>query len=308
MASIMVAFQKSLRLSQPDKALLTRPGMFFMFVWRFLTISSRILALAAFASKFHYFVAIVIGLHFVVMLVWVWMQGTQYCMLRDKEGKETHSLCLEYIFRALAAFVQIFDFFNLLEGRTRLRCLVFYIVVFVENMAMVMIFYITASVYGTPVWYDSPVVLYVTVGFLSGVLVEVFYYKCCHPNNYNMMYEDRKVPWCVKCNEVSMCRAIVWDLGELDNLDDNGGIDAEEEEEKEKLNAPKPVPRKRPPPTQYFRGAGQRNSSTSTDSNRSNFVHETEMSDAMRAKLNLQYRTPERLDDIVRSNGNDTTV
>ena len=59
----MVSFQKSMRVSQPDKALLTRPAMIIMFAWRVLTIGARVTALAMFASKFHYYVFVVIGIH-----------------------------------------------------------------------------------------------------------------------------------------------------------------------------------------------------------------------------------------------------
>ena len=59
----VVSFQKSMRVSQPDKALLTRPAMILMFAWRVLTIGARVTALAMFASKFHYYVFILIGIH-----------------------------------------------------------------------------------------------------------------------------------------------------------------------------------------------------------------------------------------------------
>ena len=59
----MVSFHRSMRLSQRDKALLTRPAMLVMFFWRMLTIAARVIAFAMFASRFTYFVFIVIGVH-----------------------------------------------------------------------------------------------------------------------------------------------------------------------------------------------------------------------------------------------------
>lgn len=299
----LVTFQKALRVSQPDKAILTRPGIVFMFFWRAFTIAARVLAFAMFASKFHYFVFIVGAAHWAAMLVWVFLQESKYCMLVDREGKENHNKFLELCFRFLTAFVQIFCFFNLIEGHTRLRCLLYYTIVFAENLAMILAFYLSASVTGTPQKYDTPAILFVTLGFFAGIFLQVFYYKCCHPNQFSYMHEDHRIKWWVSWGRLSLCREITLNLDELDAM-----ADAEEnenirksEEEKQEMHPKSVLKKKRPPPTQYVRRTPSKRSSTgSSDSNRSNFEHRTELDDASKARLNLMYRTPDKLDDLVK--------
>ncbi|CAG2184275.1 unnamed protein product, partial [Oppiella nova] len=48
----LVSYHRALRLSLPDKANMTWPGITVQFIWRFFSIASRVLALALFASEF----------------------------------------------------------------------------------------------------------------------------------------------------------------------------------------------------------------------------------------------------------------
>ena len=53
-----------------------------MFMWRLFTIASRVIALALFASHYHFFVLVFAGAHFIVMFLWVSKQKTEYCTFK----------------------------------------------------------------------------------------------------------------------------------------------------------------------------------------------------------------------------------
>ena len=205
LATALVSFQKALRLSQADtKAKLSIPGMAVQFLWRVCTIASRVLAFALFASYFHVWVIVAAAAHWLLSLIFVCVQQTNYCMLEDDEGHQNHSRVLEYLFRFLTAFVHVFCFFNLIEGHTRLRCLVYYCVVFLEDLAMVIALYFTASAANQTSWYILPGVILVPLLFLLGIGFQVFYYLKCHPNNTSPDHENIHT-W-VKCSELSLIK------------------------------------------------------------------------------------------------------
>ena len=204
LASCLVSFQKSLRLSIPEKEKLKFSSMALIFMWRLFTITARVLAIAMFASYFKYWTFVAIGIHWIAMLIWVMRQDTQYCTVEDSEGRVKHNKCQEVCFRILTAFVQIFCFFNLLEGHTRLRCILFYGIVYAENAFFIMAWYIGASMKTSAGWYHLPTLIMVLVGFWFGIFFQVIYYKACHPNNSSVLNSQKRILWCIPYSHLSL--------------------------------------------------------------------------------------------------------
>ena len=226
----------------------------------------------------------------VAMFIWVTQQDTKYCTVVNERGEDEHSSLGEFGFRVMTSFVQIFAWFNIVEGHTRLRCVVFYSVMFVENFGMIMMFYIDAAVSGTAVWYDIPAVLFVCIGFGVGVFLQIVYYKLFHPNNFSYLHEDKVIRWCVPMKELSLCYDPTWNLDDLDR-----------QAERMPMNAPPMVSAASsgPPPVKFLRPILRNTSSGSESSNRSNFVKTTELDADAKAKLNLKYHKPAKMDDIL---------
>ena len=203
-----VSFATALRNSNPGKAKMRISSKVTMFLWRFFTIGARMIALALFASAFGFWATLALmGGHLVVMIVWMLQQNSIYCRIevKDEEGNvkvEEHPY-KEHFFRALVAFILVFSFFNISEGRTRLRSLVYYTVIFVENMAMIIAWYITAST-KTYDWYHTPAIIMVILGFFIGIMFQLLYYKFCHPIYYSKEHELMTIPFWVSCNELSL--------------------------------------------------------------------------------------------------------
>ena len=224
------------------------------------------------------------------MFLWVSFQDTRYCTIVTDQGTEIHYGLREYFFRLATSFVQIFCYLNIVEGHTRLRCTVYYTVVFAENFAMVLIFYISASVSGSPGAFDLTVVLFSILGFAGGIVLMVFYYKVFHPNHYSYLHEDRVIRWWVPLKDLAMCYDPTWNLEELDR-----------QAERENLNPPLPVASaaKGPPGVKFLRPILRNPSSGSECSSRSNFIQKPDLDAESKAKLNLKYSKPAKIDDIL---------
>ena len=190
----LAAYQKALRLSLPSKANLDCWSLVFLFIWRVLVIGPRVLAFAMFAACTQYGLFVLCGTHWVLMLVWIIMQRTTFCSTKIQE----------YCFNVVAAFICIFDFFNLIEGHTRIRYVIYYSIVYFENVAMVVICYFHRSL--TAGWYFMPSSVTIVAVFWIGILVQVIYYVVFHPNNKLPYAAGNRIRICVPLSEMVACR------------------------------------------------------------------------------------------------------
>jgi len=186
----LAAYQKALRLSLPSKAELDCWSLVFLFIWRVLVIGPRVLAFAVFASCTQYSLFVLCGIHWVVMLVWIVMQHTKFCSTKIQE----------YCFNAVAAFICIFDFFNVIEGHTRLRYVIYYSIMYCENVAMVIVWYFYQSTASG--WYLVSVIVIIVAIFWVGILVQIVYYLAFHPNNKQPYASEKRIRICVPWSEL----------------------------------------------------------------------------------------------------------
>jgi len=170
----LATYQRALRLSLETKTNLTYRAMFIIFLWRIFTVGARVLSFALFASCFEHWVFVIIGSHYCIMLAWILLQNTKFCTNK----------CEELFFNLVAAAISVFCFFNLVEGHTRVRYLLFYSLVYLENMAMIVAWYsVRAPELEKTVWYTLPAMFVVLLLFFVGIALQLVYYLRCHPNN-----------------------------------------------------------------------------------------------------------------------------
>ena len=111
----LASYQRALRRSVPDKRNMTKMGTLLQFAWRFLTISSRSVAIALFASAYGlWLVPVAIG-HWGVMTVWVMHQGTRFCDTERGEPKQ----CQEYLLNMVIGAIYLLCFLNVKDEPTR---------------------------------------------------------------------------------------------------------------------------------------------------------------------------------------------
>ena len=189
LAYTLIGFNRVLRLSQyPKKAsygtgISSYVPVIPQLLWRLCTIAARVVALVLFATHFRAWVFLVMGIHWIMMVVGLSWQNSQYCTIVDNTSKARPSRPLELCFRIMMGFVHIFCFLNLIEGHTRLRIFVFYLIMYAENIAITLVWYLASPAEITVQWYAMAGIAVVFITPVVGISFMVVYYMCFHPNN-----------------------------------------------------------------------------------------------------------------------------
>jgi hypothetical protein len=155
---------------------LTYLAMLMLLLWRLFTIGPRILALALFASIFaiRYYVVVGIACHWLLMTIYIISRRTNYC----------NGQFFEILFNMLVGFIYIFTFWNIEDGHTRFRYTSYYILVYLENLGMVITWFVLTTHAGQ--WYYIPSFLFVVIGFILGIAFMLAYYMGCHPKKIRL--------------------------------------------------------------------------------------------------------------------------
>ena len=188
-----MAYERSLRLLKPEKALLSYKAMVLIFLWRFVVIGCRVLAFALFTSQCKYWIFVVAACHWLVMICWISTQKMTFCNDEQKNTK-----CLETLVDMVIAVLYIYCFLNVKEGQTRLRYVIYYTIIYVENLIMTLLLYIFAHTGNS--WYFKPALVCIIGGFILGISFHIIYYLKCHPNNYSEYHKS--IQLCLKCSEM----------------------------------------------------------------------------------------------------------
>ena len=110
----LLDYHRALRTCLPSKPILGLGSSVIYFLWNLLLLWPRVLAVALFSALFPRYVT----LHFLglwlVLLFWVWVQGTNF--MPDP--------CSEWLYRTMVATILYFAWFNVAEGRTRGRSII----------------------------------------------------------------------------------------------------------------------------------------------------------------------------------------
>ncbi|XP_076027014.1 XK-related protein 6b [Genypterus blacodes] len=170
LAWVLASYHKLLRDSRDDKKSMSYRGALVHLLWRLFTISSRVLSFALFASVFHIYFGIFVVLHWCAMAFWVIHGGTDFCMSKWEE----------VLFNMVVGVVYVFCWFNVREGRTRLRMVTYYTVVLLENAILSCLWYAYRDPATTDA-YASLALCGVFLCFVSGVACMVLYYGVLHP-------------------------------------------------------------------------------------------------------------------------------
>lgn len=146
-------------------------GSLSYFMWRLFMLTSRILALALFASYFTRFVFVVAGVHFAFSYALLWRQKCEYF-----EGEPIK----QKFFRFAVAYVHMFCFFPLEGKNTRKWGYPYYIFTFIENIVMILLWNFVTS-YDLEFRITMLTAEWIT--FAIGIVSLVLFYRCFHPSH-----------------------------------------------------------------------------------------------------------------------------
>ncbi|XP_025221490.1 XK-related protein 8 [Theropithecus gelada] len=167
----LLDYHRALRTCLPSKPLLGLGSSVIYFLWNLLLLWPRVLAVALFSALFPSYVA----LHFLglwlVLLLWVWLQGTDF--MPDPSS--------EWLYRVTVATILYFSWFNVAEGHTLGRATIHFAFLLTDSILLVVTWMTHSS------WLPSgiPLQLWLPVGcgcFFLGLALRLVYYRWLHPS------------------------------------------------------------------------------------------------------------------------------
>ncbi len=187
------------------KPRLTWTGYFLVIFWHLCMIIGRGITFALFATIFGGYLFLVVGIHYVAMVYWMYWQqanvlihGSEDYDARSRNGRRasttdnstTHGrrslrscldprnhICGNYGIEFIVAAFNIFFHFKLKEGGSVETLIPFYLLSFVENVIMIFLWYFARD-FSVYTWYAIPAVVTVFVTFALGLLfLSIYYYK-----------------------------------------------------------------------------------------------------------------------------------
>lgn len=168
----MAAYQRCIRLAQPDKRQLSLAGICCQLMWHFCVTFARVISIVLLTSVFPVYTVIAVATHAFVMTLWVFLlDRSKFCSYTS-----FHSFAFSMIFGA----VLIFTYIQPKESKnTFSRYLFFYCLTGIENLISIVIFVIYTSVAIEVIYIIS---ILPVVSFVLGIGAMIFYYKFLHPN------------------------------------------------------------------------------------------------------------------------------
>ncbi|XP_037356514.1 XK-related protein 8 [Talpa occidentalis] len=167
----LLDYHRALRTCLPAKPLLGPGSSVIYFLWNLLLLWPRVLVVALFSALFPHYVA----LHFVglwlVLLFWVWLQGTDF--MPDS--------CSEWLYRATVATILYFSWFNVADGRTRGRATI-HLAFLLGDSILIAVTWLTYGAW-LPSWSLLQILLPMgAVCFFLGLVLRLVYYCWLHPS------------------------------------------------------------------------------------------------------------------------------
>lgn len=167
----LLDYHRALRTCLSSKSRLGLGSSVVYFLWNLLLLWPRVLAVALFSALFPCSVALHFLFLWVVLLIWVWLQGTDF--MPDPRS--------EWLYRATVAVILYFSWFNVAEGSTRGRATIHLAFVLSDSVLLV----ITWVTHRT--WLPGGIPLYIWllvsgVSFLLGLALRLAYYSWLHPS------------------------------------------------------------------------------------------------------------------------------
>lgn len=182
-AWMVVDYHRSLRSFLPDKAKQGWGSSLIYFLWNLLLIAPRVATLALFASVLRGYIAGHFLLLWSIFVLWVWRQRTDFM----------DSVCGEWLYRATVGLIWYFSWFNVAEGRTRGRSIIYHTFITTDGGILLATWWF----YRDPVQtepYDLALLITLPFTYLVGLLFKTLYYYCFHPTLWRPLVREPGLP------------------------------------------------------------------------------------------------------------------
>ena len=188
----ILAFTTNDRLSGKNRHVIL-PAHIVQSLWYLCVVASRVIALAIFAYSYGYWVFVLVAGHWILMFLFLVVQRTTFCadieLQSSSDGSPPQQLfkrrwSLEIPFYFVAASVYIFTFFSMKHGKSWFLLAPFHLLMFGENVAMGVLFYLDFS----HLMYAQVALIIVAGLYPVGMFFMVIYYCLCHPRRTKEWY------------------------------------------------------------------------------------------------------------------------
>jgi hypothetical protein len=167
-------------------------------VWRFGEITSRILCLTLFGTIYFFWIFLILGLHGLIMFICL---CTNFGLF-DNEGSPKTT---EVLKKVMISFMYIFCFINFGTENTTFRYAFFYLVMFLENIVISIVWYLHSDTF-ISIFDKNVFLLIAACSFILGMVGLVLYKNCFHSvplfdSEKEHFYENEG---CINCR-LSLC-------------------------------------------------------------------------------------------------------
>lgn len=164
----LASFSKNVRAQNVHRLVLTWLGVIFQFFWRLGTVIARVASLTMYASLYKYWIFLVLTLHWFSMFLWLISPKN---IFHGEKISKTRKIS----WSLLIAFVYIFAYINLQEVNHRQKILIFYVVMFLENVLLLSLWIVGIWGNRPEMWYSTP--FFVIGAFVVGLFFMFLYYR-----------------------------------------------------------------------------------------------------------------------------------
>ncbi|XP_070702814.1 XK-related protein 8.3 [Pempheris klunzingeri] len=182
-AWMVVDYHRSLRSFLPDKAKQGWGSSLMYFLWNLLLIAPRVAALALFASVLPGYISAHFLMLWFIFVLWVWRQRTDFM----------DSVSGEWLYRATVGLIWYFSWFNVAEGQTRGRSIIYHSFITTDGGILLA----TWWCYRDPVQtepYALALLITLPSSYLLGLIFKTLYYCCFHPKLWRPPVREPGLP------------------------------------------------------------------------------------------------------------------
>ncbi|XP_052439742.1 XK-related protein 8 [Carassius gibelio] len=169
-AWMVVDYHRSLRSFLPDKDNQGWLSSVVYFFWNLFLIGPRVASVALFASVLPCFIAAHFLLLWPILVLWAWRQGTNF--MDSPAG--------ERLYRATIGLIWYFSWFNVAEGDTRDRSLIYHIFIITDTSILLTTWWLYRDAEMTQS-YAFSLIISIPLCYVLGLSLKVLYYCCFHP-------------------------------------------------------------------------------------------------------------------------------
>uniref|UniRef100_A0A3B4F4C1 XK-related protein n=1 Tax=Pundamilia nyererei TaxID=303518 RepID=A0A3B4F4C1_9CICH len=175
-ACTVTTYHRSLLSFLPAKENQKITSSVIYFIWNLVLISSRLTALALFASVLPCFIFAHFICSWLVLFFFAWRSKTDFM----------ESPCGEWLYRATVGIIWYFDWFNVAEGKTRYRTVLYHGYMLTDICILCAVWCWKMST-DPPDFVIEPMYALITAAcviavYVLGLILKIIYYKVFHPN------------------------------------------------------------------------------------------------------------------------------